>query len=424
VARAGAAGAVGPRRIWNGEASGEAGGEASGEASGEAGGEAGGGAAKGPQVGWGDAGTETEPAPSMTAAVRIDISGVRHRASDSPGVPRRSLEQMPLDGPLVDRYGRVHDDLRLSITDRCNLRCVYCMPLEGMTFLPRSEVLTFEEIARVASVARSLGVRSVRVTGGEPLVRRNVSDLMAQIAGVGFEDLALTTNGILLAGMAADLAAAGLRRVNVSCDSLRHDRFAAIRRRGELDVVLAAMDAAEAAGLTPLKVNVVLLRGRNDDEIEDFAAFARETGRVVRFIEYMPLDGEGSWDRSQLVPGSEVFQRVHARWPLEAIVDPGDPAPADRFRFADGRGEIGLISTVTQPFCGTCNRLRLTADGAIRNCLFSDAEHSVRDLIRSGGDDGDLALLIRQAVWGKLPGHGINEPGFLRPVRSMSMIGG
>ncbi len=350
----------------------------------------------------------------MTSAVRIGISRSRPEARS----------EMPLVGPLVDRYGRVHDDLRLSVTDRCNLRCVYCMPTEGMTFLPRAEVLSFEEIVRVAGVARSLGVRSVRITGGEPLVRRNICDLIGRIAALGFGDVALTTNGILLAALAEDLASAGLRRVNVSCDSLRPGRFSAIRRRGELDVVLGAMAAAEAAGLTPLKVNVVLLRGQNDDEIADFADFARQTGRVVRFIEYMPLDAEGHWDRDQLVPGHEVFERINARWPLQAMADPSDPAPADRFRFADGQGEIGLISTVTEPFCGTCNRLRLTADGAIRNCLFSDAEHSVRDVMRAGGTDEDLARTIREAVWGKLPGHGINEPGFLRPVRSMSMIGG
>jgi GTP 3',8-cyclase len=331
---------------------------------------------------------------------------------------------MPTAGPLVDRYGRVHDDLRLSVTDRCNLRCVYCMPTDGMEFLPRAEVLSFEEIERVARVARSLGVTSVRVTGGEPLVRRGICDLIRRVAGAGFDDLAMTTNGILLADVAAGLAAAGLRRVNVSCDSLRPERFASIRRRGNLRVVLDAMDAAEAAGLTPLKVNVVLLRGRNDDEILDFAAFARATGRVVRFIEYMPLDAQGEWDRSRLVPGREVYERIAARWPLDPVADPSNPAPAERFRFADGAGEIGLISTVTEPFCGTCNRLRLTADGAIRNCLFSDAEHPVRDLLRGGGTDEDVATLLRQAVWGKLPGHGINEPGFLRPARSMSMIGG
>lgn len=355
-------------------------------------------------------------------SVRIAISRPpRDLGAASAGA---DLQAMPSEGPLVDSFGRVHDDLRLSVTDRCNLRCVYCMPNEGMTFLPRAEILSFEEIVRFARVARDLGVKSVRLTGGEPLVRRGISDLVGRIAALGFDDIALTTNAILLAPVATELASSGLRRVNVSCDSLRPDRFAEIRRRGELDIVLEAMALAEDAGLVPLKVNVVLLRGRNDDEIVDFAAFARDTGRIVRFIEYMPLDAEGTWDRGQLVPGREVLERIAAVWPLEAVQQPGDPAPADRYRFTDGKGEIGVISSVTEPFCGTCNRLRLTADGAIRNCLFSDAEHQVRDLMRSGGNDEAVALLLRRAVWGKLPGHGINEPGFLRPRRSMSMIGG
>jgi cyclic pyranopterin phosphate synthase len=356
--------------------------------------------------------------PSRSLAVSSGPRRTAHEPIDG------EVREMPVEGPLVDRYGRVHDDLRLSVTDRCNLRCVYCMPNEGMTFLPRAEILTFEEIVRVAAVARRLGVTSVRLTGGEPLVRRGICELVGRISALGFDDVALTTNGMLLAPIAQKLAAAGLRRVNVSCDSLRPERFAGIRRRGELEVVLDAMAAAEAAGLVPLKVNVVLLRGRNDDEILDFAAFARDTGRVVRFIEYMPLDAEGAWKREQLVPGREVVERIEAVWPLEPVRQIGDPAPADRYRFADGKGEIGVISTVTEPFCGTCNRLRLTADGAIRNCLFSDAEHPVRDLLRSGGTDEDVAMLLRSAVWGKLPGHGINEPGFLRPRRSMSMIGG
>lgn len=355
-------------------------------------------------------------------SVRISISTPPSRGARD--VAGTDTAAMPTDGPLVDRFGRVHDDLRLSVTDRCNLRCVYCMPAVGMTFLPRSEILSFEEIARVATVAHSLGVRSVRLTGGEPLVRRGIVGLVERIAAIGFDDIALTTNGILLSPIAHALASAGLRRVNVSCDSLQPTRFSEIRRRGELDAVLEAMSAAETAGLGPLKVNVVLLRGRNDDEILDFAAFARDTGRVVRFIEYMPLDAEGAWDREQLVPGREVVERIGKVWPLEAVQQAGDPAPADRYRFADGRGEIGVISSVTEPFCGTCNRLRLTADGGIRNCLFSDAEHPVRDLLRSGGTDADVAMLLRRAVWGKLPGHGINEPGFLRPRRSMSMIGG
>ena len=329
-----------------------------------------------------------------------------------------------LHGPLRDRYGRVHDDLRISVTDRCNLRCVYCMPEEGMTFLPHGELLSFEEIERVARVARDLGVRAIRLTGGEPLVRRDVVDLVARLQRLGFEDIAMTTNATRLASLAPALAAAGLTRVNISCDSLRPERFAALRRRGDLATVLQAMDVAESSGLAPLKVNVVLLRGRNDDEILDFAAFARDTGRIVRFIEFMPLDAQGEWGPEQLVTGREVFERIHAVWPLEEVPGADRVAPAVRFRFVDGRGEIGLISTVSEPFCGTCNRLRLTADGSIRNCLFADDEHVVRDILRAQGSDEEIAMVLRRAVWAKFPGHAINEPDFLRPHRSMSMIGG
>ena len=327
-------------------------------------------------------------------------------------------------GLLTDAFRRPITYLRISVTDRCNLRCTYCMPDEGMTFLPRSMLLSFAEIVRVATVARALGVTSVRLTGGEPLVRRGLPELVSRLADVGLDDLALTTNGVLLAEQAQALADAGLDWVNVSCDSLRAERFGTIRRRGDLSTVLRSMDAAEAAGLSPVKVNVVLLRGHNDGEVLDFAAFARDTGRPVRFIEYMPLDADGAWARDQLVPGDEVLRRIEARWPLEPVAtDPG-PAPARSFRFADGHGEIGLISSVTQPFCGTCNRLRLTADGAIRNCLFSDDELDARAVLRHRGTDDELALMLRRAVWGKHPGHGINDPGFLRPARSMSMIGG
>jgi cyclic pyranopterin phosphate synthase len=361
-------------------------------------------------------------------AMPVSITEPPRRLRGAPGRsvanPSTPPDTMPAGGPLVDRFGRVHDDLRISVTDRCNLRCTYCMPEDGMTFLPRSTVLSFDEIVRVAAVARSLGVSSIRLTGGEPLVRRGLPGLVGRLAALGFEDLALTTNGMLLAEQADALSEAGLHRVNISCDSLRPERFAAIRRRGDLSTVLAAMDVAETAGLTPLKVNVVLLRGQNDDEILDFADFARETGRVIRFIEFMPLDAQGQWDRGQLVPGQEVFDHISAAWPLAPADDPQGPAPAERFRFVDGKGEIGLISSVTQPFCGTCNRLRLTAEGSVRNCLFSDDEHELRDLLRNEGTDGDIEFHLRAAVWGKQPGHGINDPGFLRPARSMSMIGG
>jgi cyclic pyranopterin phosphate synthase len=213
--------------------------------------------------------------------------------------------------------------------------------------------------------------------------------------------------------------------VNISCDSLRSDRFAEVRRRGTLSNVLEAMDAAEEAGLPKVKVNVVVIEGVNDDEVVDLAAFGRDTGRVVRFIEFMPLDADESWERSKVVSGEEILARINAVWPLEPASErAADPAPADRYRFVDGRGEIGVITSVSRAFCGTCNRLRLTADGAIRNCLFANGEHPVRDLLRSGGSDADLAMLLRQAVWAKRAGHGINDPSFLRPARSMSMIGG
>ncbi len=328
-----------------------------------------------------------------------------------------------VDDLLVDSYGRIHDDLRISVTDRCNLRCVYCMD-DDVEFMPRSDILTFEEIERVATVAHQLGVKAVRITGGEPLVRKSVVDLVHRIAGIGFADVSMTTNGLLLPPVAGALREAGLTRVNISCDSLRPERFARIRRRGTLDDVLAAMDVAEAAGLSPVRVNVVLMAGLNDDEIVDFAAFARRTGRAVRFIEFMPLDSGGRWTRDRLVPGDVVVRTISERWPLESCSPPGDPAPAERYRFVDGGGEIGVISSVTRPFCASCNRLRLTADGAIRNCLFSNDEPSARDLMRGGGSDDDLIQLIRACLARKLPGHGINNPVFVRPRRSMSMIGG
>ena len=354
----------------------------------------------------------------------MTVVPVRLSRHDAPRIRSGPAGEMPVAGPLVDTFGRVHDDIRISVTDRCNLRCTYCMPERGMTFLPGPALLSFDEILRVASVARSLGVVAVRLTGGEPLVRRGLDRLIGGLRDLGFADVSLTTNGMLLTPLLPELVGAGLGRVNVSCDSLRPDRFAAIRRRGDLATVLASMDAAESAGLPPVKVNVVLERGGNDDEILDFAAFARATGRVVRFIEFMPLDAEGAWRRDRLVPGGEVVRQIGSRWPLTAVEGADVRAPAERFRFADGVGEIGVISSVTQPFCGTCNRLRLTADGAVRNCLFSDDESDVRRTLRTGGTDDAIERQLRRSVWGKLPGHGIDEPGFLRPVRSMSMIGG
>lgn len=334
------------------------------------------------------------------------------------------LDTMPTDGPLIDRYGRIHRDLRLSVTDECNLRCVYCLPESGARFLPHRQLLTVAELLRIARVAHGLGITSLRLTGGEPLLRREIVEIVAGIAAVGFDDVSLTTNGTRFAPLAQPLADAGLDRVNISCDSLRPERFAQIRRRGDLDVVLAAMDAAEHAGLSPVKVNVVVMAGRNDDEILDFAAFARRTGRIVRFIEFMPLDADGAWNRATVFPGAEIVRIIDERWPLQELPGADPAAPAEQFRFVDGKGRIGVIASVTRPFCGTCDRLRLTADGAARNCLFARRESSVRDLLRAGGTDADLETMLREEVWAKLPGHGIDEPGFIRPHRSMSMIGG
>ena len=354
----------------------------------------------------------------------VSVSPVIVRPTRS-GTDDQRWVAMPTSGPLTDTHGRVHTDLRLSVTDQCNLRCVYCMPTTGMRFQRPQEHLSIDEIVRIASVARELGVRRLRLTGGEPLLRTDLVPIVARLAALGFDDLSVTTNGTRLAALAPALAMAGLNRVNVSCDSLRPDRFARLRRRGTLATVLAAMDVAEEVGLRPLKVNVVPLIGENDDEVVPFAAFARSTGRVVRFIEYMPLDAEGRWDRAAVLGAREILGRIGGYWPLEPVAAGADDrAPASRYRFLDGVGEIGVVASVTQPFCGTCDRLRVTADGAVRNCLFSHDEPSARDLLRAGGTDGDLALLLRRAVWAKRPGHGINEPGFLRPARSMSMIGG
>ncbi len=331
---------------------------------------------------------------------------------------------MPTTGPLVDAFGRIHRDLRISVTDRCNLRCTYCMPEEGVVFLPRQEVLSYEEITRVAAAAHRLGVTTVRLSGGEPLLRQHLHRLVGYLSGVGFEDIAATTNGMFLAARAAELRDAGLNRVNVSCDSLDPEQFARIRRGGHLATVLAAMDAAEVAGLTPVKVNVVLVAGINDGEVEAFAAFGRETGRTVRFIEFMPLDASGTWDRSLVVAAGEVVERIGSRWPLEPVPDQ-EGGPAVRYRYRDGAGEVGVIASVTQPFCGSCDRLRLTADGNVRNCLFAHEEISVRDILR--GDqvgDGAIETALRRAVWRKRAGHGIGEPDFTRPRRTMSMIGG
>ena len=332
--------------------------------------------------------------------------------------------QTALDAPLVDALGRVVDDLRLSVTDRCNFRCVYCMPAEGMQWLPRDEILSFEEITRLAGLFVASGTRTIRLTGGEPLVRRELPRLVSMLASLHTDlDLSLTTNGYLLRRDAAALAAAGLRRVNVSLDSLRAERFARITRRDCLDTVLDGMAAARDAGLWPIKVNCVVVRGFNDDEVVDFAELARRTGVSVRFIEFMPLDASGEWGRDSVVPGEELLEAAETDFPLRARDNGHDPAV--RFDFADGSpGELGFINSVSEPFCARCNRVRITAEGMLRTCLFSLSETELRVPMRAGASDAELAALIREAVWRKEPGHRINQPDFVRPAKSMSQIGG
>ena len=324
--------------------------------------------------------------------------------------------------PLVDSFGRVHRDLRISVTDRCNFRCVYCMPEEGMDWTPRDELLTFEEIERIARVlVDRFSFDSIRLTGGEPTVRARLPVLVQKLSALGV-DLAMTTNGATLGLLADDLIAAGLNRINISLDSLRADRFLQLTRRDALDQVLDGIDAAVAAGFTPVKVNVVLMRGINDDEIVDFATFGRERGVQVRFIEFMPLDADGAWRAEQVVSRDEIVAAIGAMYPLEAITR--DHHPAELYRYSDGAGEIGIIPTVTAAFCGSCDRVRLTAEGGLRNCLFALEEEDLRGLLRGGGTDDDLAAAVVANIGAKWAGHQINQVHFIRPARSMSQIGG
>ena len=325
--------------------------------------------------------------------------------------------------PLVDPHGRTVRDLRISITDRCNLRCRYCMPAEGLAWLPRDELLTYEEIERVARVCvERFGFTGIRITGGEPTVRAHLPVLVQKLAALG-TDLSLTTNGATLRLLARDLRAAGLRRVNISLDSLRSDTFFAITRRRAMDQVIDGIDAAVEAGFSPVKVNCVLIRGVNDDEIVDFARFGRERGVTIRFIEFMPLDAEEGWTPGTVVPGAEVVETIAAVYPLAPFESRGS-APAERFRYVDGGGEIGVIASVTQSFCGSCDRVRLTAEGMFRNCLFAVKETDLRAVLRAGGSDDDLAAAIAADVGTKWAGHSIGQVHFIRPDRSMSQIGG
>jgi cyclic pyranopterin phosphate synthase len=330
---------------------------------------------------------------------------------------------------LVDSFGRVVRDLRISVTDRCNFRCTYCMPAEGMTWLDRSEVLTYEEIERVARICvETFGVDSLRLTGGEPTVRAHLPQLISKLAALRLPDgtkpdIALTTNGATLRNIAVELRDAGLDRINVSMDSLKPERFFAMTRRDELHNVLAGIAEAQVAGFTPMKVNAVVERGANDDEILDLVRYGRDNNVEVRFIEFMPLDATNEWERNKVVSQDEIVATIAAEFPLELMPSRG-AAPADRWRFLDGKGTVGVIPSVTHPFCGDCDRVRLTSDGQFRTCLFATDESDIRALLRNGGTDAEIAELIQVAVGAKWAGHQINQVNFIRPNRSMSQIGG
>jgi len=327
--------------------------------------------------------------------------------------------------PLVDGHGRHIGDVRVSVTDRCNFRCQYCMPAEGLPWLERADVLRFEEIERLVGLLAEMGVGAVRLTGGEPLVRREFPRLAALLAGVpGLDDLSITTNGFLLERDAAALVEAGIGRFNVSIDSLQRDRFYEMTRRDALPQVLRGLEALAAfPEAHPIKVNAVAIRGFTEQETLPFARFAREYPYEVRFIEFMPLDADRSWDHAKVLTGDEIRAAVHAVYPLEA--QPREPSATARvFRFADGHGKLGFINPISEPFCADCDRIRLTADGKLRTCLFSLNETDLRAPLRDGATDDDLEQIVRDAVWRKELKHHVNEPGFIQPARSMSAIGG
>jgi cyclic pyranopterin phosphate synthase len=328
--------------------------------------------------------------------------------------------------PLLDRFNRVHTNLRVSVTDRCNIRCFYCMSDEHVEFKPREEILSYEEIERFVSVVARMGVNKVRLTGGEPLVRSDLAGLVARLAALpGIDDLALTTNAILLEEQAAALKAAGLRRVNISLDALTAETFRRIARREGLDRVLAGIAAAQRVGFEKIRLNAVAVRGITEAEVVPLAKFARERRLELRFIEYMPLDADGAWQTEQVLTGEEIRRMIADEVGALLPADRPDPSqPATDFEYVDGSGLVGFINPVSQPFCGDCNRLRLTADGKVRNCLFSLVEWDARAVMRNGGSDEALAQLVRDSVAAKKPGHGIEDEGFLRPERAMYQIGG
>ena len=325
---------------------------------------------------------------------------------------------------LHDKFGRQITDLRISVTDRCNFRCVYCRSADPENYREHDEILSWPELDRLAKIFVRLGIRKIRITGGEPLVREGVEDYIARLNALGVQDLSMTTNGHLLEERCERLLAAGLRRINISLDSLEPGKFERVTRTKSFTKVMRGIDAAQSSRLAPAKVNAVLVRGLNDDEVESFAQFARDRGVIMRFIEFMPLDADRLWTRDLVVPAAEVHARLNARWPLVQIPHEASET-ARKYRFADGApGEIGLIAPVTQPFCGHCSRIRLTADGKLRTCLFSKDDHDLRGLLRDGASDEDVIAYVISVVHEKEEGHRINTPGFVPPSRTMVFIGG
>ncbi|MEV4689286.1 GTP 3',8-cyclase MoaA [Microbacterium sp. LWH3-1.2] len=360
----------------------------------------------------------------MTIGRRVPVPA----ASADVGVLAASAAARVGGAPLVDTHGRVHRDLRISLTDRCSLRCTYCMPEQGNEWLAKTSILTLDEIARIAMVAAADGITTFRLTGGEPLLRTDIVEVVRRLAAITGPDgrpveIAMTTNGIRLPDLLPGLVDAGLHRLNISIDTLRRDRFQALTRRDRLDDVRDGIAAAAASGLRPLKLNAVAMREVNDDELVDLVEFAIGQGAQMRFIEQMPLDAGHTWDRSRMVTQDEILTALSARWTLTPVPGRGG-APAARWTLDGGPHSVGVIASVTAPFCGDCDRLRLTADGQLRNCLFSSTEYDLLPILRGGGDDGQVDGMLRSCVRGKLPGHAINDPSFLQPARGMNAIGG
>ena len=358
---------------------------------------------------------------------RLERAGARRYYQASSKDSWLNPDNLEVIALLKDSYGRAIRDLRVSLTDRCNFRCFYCLPHGEPPIAPKEQMLSYEEIEYVVEIFVSLGIEKIRLTGGEPMMRRDIEIIIEKLSAFKprLHDLALTTNGYFLPGRAADLKNAGLDRITISLDSLKPEVFKSMTGVDVLDRVLEGIEAAKQGGLAPIKINAVIVRGHNDDEVADFAAFARDHDVRMRFIEFMPLDSGHEWSREMVVSGREMFEQINERFPLVPMDVPRGSETSRRYRFADGaRGEIGIIAPVTEPFCGACSRIRLTADGQIRTCLFSTVEHSLRDVVRSGATRAEIIDYIESVVMKKEPRHYINDPEFIQPARTMSFIGG